>query len=143
MEIIQESHKNLNEKQEKVINEAREVIVSISKEFKDKEKEIGKELVGAETERRQKEKKELELTECKKCKKGKLRILYNKNLKRYFVACSNYPECKTTFTLPNGLVKKTDKICEHCGFPKLILIKKAKKPWEFCFNPDCPSRKNN
>lgn len=143
MEIIQESHKNLNEKQEKVINEAKEVIVSISKEFKDKEKEIGKELVGAETERRQKEKKELELTECKKCKKGKLRILYNKNLKRYFVACSNYPECKTTFTLPNGLVKKTDKICEHCGFPKLILIKKAKKPWEFCFNPDCPSRKNN
>ena len=143
MEIIQESHKNLNEKQEKVINEAREVIVSISKEFKDKEKEIGKELIGAETERRQEEKKELELTECKKCKKGKLRILYNKNLKRYFVACSNYPECKTTFTLPNGLVKKTDKICEHCGFPKLILIKKAKKPWEFCFNPDCPSRKNN
>ena len=143
MEIIQESHKNLNEKQEKVINEAKEVIVSISKEFKDKEKEIGKELVGAETERMQEEKKELELTECKKCKKGKLRILYNKNLKRYFVACSNYPECKTTFTLPNGLVKKTDKICEHCGFPKLILIKKAKKPWEFCFNPDCPSRKNN
>jgi DNA topoisomerase-1 len=143
MENILESKKNLNEKQEKVINEAKEVIISISKQFKEKEEKIGKELIEAETERRQEEKKDAELIECKKCKKGRLRILFNRNLKRYFVACSNYPECKNTFTLPNGLVKKTDKICEHCGFPKLILIKKAKRPWEFCFNPYCPSREQS
>jgi DNA topoisomerase-1 len=141
MESIQVSTKNLNEKQEKIITEAKEVITSISKEFKEKESKIGEELMGAETERRQIEKKEAELIECKKCGKGKLRILFNKNFKRYFVACSNYPECKTTFTLPNGLVKRTDKVCEACGWPKLLLIKKARRPWEFCFNPLCPSRK--
>jgi len=141
MNNIQESHKNLNEKQEKIVQEAKNIIIKISDEFRKKEKNIGEALIGAQAEQRENDRKEAELQECEKCKKGKLRILFNRNFKRYFVACSNYPECKTTFTLPNGLVKRTDKVCEQCGWPKLLLIKKARRPWEFCFNPTCPSKK--
>ena len=30
-----------------------------------------------------------------------------------------------------------DKICEECQFPKVLAIRKGKRPWEFCFNPAC------
>ena len=78
------------------------------------------------------------IIECPKCKKGKLRILFSRKTKRQFVACSAYPECRNTYTLPpNSLVRKTDKVCEECGWPKLMSLKKGKRPWEFCFNIDC------
>ncbi|MEM2933286.1 MAG: hypothetical protein QW622_03740, partial [Candidatus Pacearchaeota archaeon] len=52
-----------------------------------------------------------------------------------------YPECKTTFALPQfGLIKLSDKKCE-CGWPLLLLIRKGKPPWLFCLNPQCPTRK--
>ncbi|MEM3405396.1 MAG: DNA topoisomerase I [Candidatus Pacearchaeota archaeon] len=137
IENILESKKNLKEKQKKIIEEAKEVIKSIANQFKEKEKEIGQELNEAERKRNEKEKLENEIIDCKNCGKGKLRLLYNKKSKRYFVACSNYPECKITFTLPKGLIKKSQNLCEKCNLPKLILIKKRKKPWEFCFNPQC------
>ena len=41
------------------------------------------------------------------------------------------------------MIKKTDKKCEKCNFPLLMSIKKGKKPWIFCFNPNCQTRKNN
>ena len=59
-----------------------------------------------------------------------------------FLACSNYPECKTTFSLPNNVgVKATDKTCKECGLPIITLIKKGKKPQTVCINLDCPSKK--
>ena len=81
---------------------------------------------------------------CPTCKKGNLRILYNRASRRYFVACSAYPECKQTYSLPpNALIKKTDndKFCEFDQFPKLLAIRKGKRPWEFCFNPNCEIEK--
>jgi DNA topoisomerase-1 len=55
-----------------------------------------------------------------------------------FLACDAYPKCTQTFSLPPyGLVKKTEKTCE-CGFPVLMTIRKGKRPWEFCFNINCP-----
>ena len=32
-------------------------------------------------------------------------------------------------------------MCEECGFPKLISIKKGRRPWEFCFNPNCETNR--
>jgi len=80
--------------------------------------------------------------ECPKCRKGQLAIKYSPKFKREFIACNAYPECKTTFTLPpDSLIKKTDKTCKECTFPILMSIKRGKKPWFFCFNPVCPTRK--
>jgi len=141
MDAIVNLKKGQKEKEEKIIEEAKKTITKILEQFSQNETKIGKELVGANDEIIAQQKIENTLTKCPVCKKGNLRILYNKNYKRYFIGCSNYPECKTTFSLPPGLIKNTNKICEHCQFPKLLRIQKGKRPWEFCFNPECPERK--
>ncbi|MDP2628653.1 MAG: DNA topoisomerase [Nanoarchaeota archaeon] len=142
MEDIQKSKKDFEKKKEKVINEAKETIRKISEDFEKKEDKIGKELLQANNELIEKQKEENKLTICPVCKKGYLAITYSKKTRRYFVACNAYPECKTTYSLPpNGLIKKTDKICEGCGFPMLMLLKKGRKPWIFCFNRECPTNK--
>ncbi|MCX6748107.1 MAG: DNA topoisomerase, partial [Candidatus Pacearchaeota archaeon] len=137
---IERAKKGLEEKEEHIIKKAEVSIKKIAEDFKQHEDKIGKELVSATEENYKLERAENELNECPVCKKGKLRILFNKRFRRSFVACNSYPECKTTFSLPPGLIKKTDKICEACGFPMLLAIRKEKRPWMFCFNPNCKTR---
>ena len=49
---------------------------------------------------------------------------------------------RETFSLPpNSLIKKTEKLCEACGWPMLMSIRSGKKPWIFCFNPNCEKNK--
>jgi DNA topoisomerase-1 len=143
-EAILESKPNVNllEKEQKIINEAKTVIKEIAGEMKEKEKEIGKELLAANNNMWQQQKKDNELIECPVCKRGKLSIMYSKKTRKSFIACNSFPACKTTFSLPpNSLIKKANKICDLCNFPKLLAIRKAKRPWEFCFNPKCESNK--
>ncbi len=142
MDSITESQKNFQEKEERIINEAKETITKIAKDFEKNKKEIGQELVTAEAQLWEKEKEANKLNICPLCKKGTLAIMYSRKTRRSFVACNAYPECKKTYSLPpNGLIKKTDKICEFCGFPMLMRLSKGKHPWIFCFNPECESNK--
>jgi DNA topoisomerase-1 len=145
MDKIQNSKEDLAslEAEEKhVVEKAKKIIIDISKEFKQKEVEIGKELAsGLETLRKEQQEANT-LIQCPTCKKGNLRILFNRASHRYFVACSAYPDCKQTYSLPpNALIKKSDKICESCNFPKILAIRKGKRPWEFCFNINCEVNK--
>lgn len=144
VEKFQEGKNRLElEAKEKVIVEKVEKIISdISKEFKAKEGEIGKGILSGVEGLREAQREQNTLRTCPVCGKGDLRILYSGKVKKYFVACSNYPECRKTYSLPpNSYIKKADKECEDCGFPKLISLKKGKRPWEFCFNPECPSNR--
>lgn len=151
MESIQTAKKQLKEKSEKIIEDAEKTLRDIEKQFRKKEDKIGKELMDSINEIRDKEREENTLTKCPKCGKGNLRIMYNKASKRYFIACSAYPECRNTYTLPPyGLMKaayveingeKVNEKCPECSFPLMVAIKKGKRPWKFCFNPECPSRK--
>jgi len=142
MESIQQTKRNHKEKERKIIEKAKKTITEISKQFKKDEEEIGKELLKANIKLREEQKEENKLNICPVCKKGNLNVMYSKKTKRYFVACNKYPECKTTFSLPKyGLIKKTNKICEHCRFSMLMSIRKGKRPWIFCFNPQCPTNK--
>jgi len=151
MESIQTSKKQLKEKSEKIIKDAEKTLKEIEKQFREKEDEIGKELMKSVNHIRDKEREENTLTVCPKCGKGNLRIMYNKASKRYFIACSAYPECRNTYTLPPyGLMKpsiieingeKVNEKCPDCKFPLMLAIKKGKRPWKFCFNPECKSRK--
>jgi len=143
MNAIISLKKDQKVKEEKVINEAKVTITKIIKDMKKNEKKIGDELLKANDKVIEQQREENKLTQCPICKKGDLRILYNKNFKRYFIGCSNYPECKNTYSLPPGLIKNQNKLCEHCQFPKLLRIQKGKRPWEFCFNSECESRKKN
>lgn len=136
MEKIQNSKKNLQQKENEVIEKAKKIITKIAEEFKKKETKIGKELEEGLGELREAQKKASTLMPCPTCKKGELRILYSKKFRRYFVACNAYPECKQTYTLPpNALIKKTDKVSED-GLPILVAIRKGKRPWNFKFNPN-------
>ncbi len=140
MQEIQTTKKNLESKEHQIINGAKKVIAKISEEFKDNEDKIGGELLEAHKNLIEEERKKNKLTKCPVCKKGDLIIIYSRKTRKKFVACNQYPKCKTTFSLPqNGLIKKTDKICE-CGFPILMLIRKGKRPWFFCFNPNCSKK---
>lgn len=145
MEKMQESSievKSLESQEKSIVEKAKKIITDISKEFKQKEVEIGKELsTGLEILRKEQQEANT-LIQCPVCKKGSLRILFNRGSYRYFVACSAYPDCKTTYSLPpNALVKKSDKVCESCGFPKVMALRKGKRPWEFCFNVNCEVNK--
>lgn len=135
--------KDLDSKQKEVLELSKKTLENISEKFHKEEKEIGKELVKATEEAWKQEAIENELTECPACKIGKLTIKYSPKYRRKFIACNAYPKCKTTFTLPpSGTFKKTDKLCEHCKFPILMSLKRGKRPWFFCFNPECKSRKD-
>ena len=142
MEQIRISKKDLEKKEENVINEAKQAIIKIIENFKEKERDIGIELITANAELREQQKEENKLNICPICKKGDLAITYSRKTRRHFVACNAYPKCKTTFSLPpNSTIKKTDKICEECGFQMLMSLRRGKKPWIFCFNTACPTNK--
>ncbi|MBD3310188.1 DNA topoisomerase I [Candidatus Woesearchaeota archaeon] len=132
MEEIREGKKT----EEEVLSKAKEVLTKILDEFKQHQEKIGEGLA-----RTFKETRAVMETvgKCPNCKEGMLMIRKGKFGR--FVACDKYPECKTTFKLPaTGMVKPTDKTCEHCGHPMILMIRKRKKPQEVCINPDCPSK---
>ncbi len=133
-------------KEGKILDEAKKVIIKISKQFRKQEQKIGKILAEARIQAFKEERERNFLCLCPECKEGQLRILKSKRGKR-FAACNKYPECKTTFPLPQfGLIKVKEKNNEiekcECGLPKLLLLKKGKKPWTFCMNPRCYMKKS-
>jgi DNA topoisomerase I len=155
-ESITQAKKNLTNLQDIVFKEAKKTIIKISDDFKKNEIEIGKDLIKAVEKNYEKERQENTLGKCHTCNEGNLIILYNRKARRQFVACSAYPKCRQTYSLPpNGLVKpslikdenartsdeKINEKCEKCGFPLVISFRKGKKPWKFCFNPECETNK--
>ncbi|MBT3405389.1 DNA topoisomerase I [archaeon] len=142
MEKIRETKnkKNLIEKEQETLNQAKEKITQIAKDFEKNEKDIGKELLEANVKQREQQKIENKIIQCPKCKKGDLAINYSKKWKRSFIACDSYPNCKNTLSLPpNRTIKKTKQICKECQYPLLMALQPKKKPWIFCFNPKCPT----
>lgn len=132
MEQIQ----NKKKKEEEILEEAKKVLTKILKQFKENETKIGKELSKATKETRDQANL---VGKCPNCK-GNLRITYSKKNHSYFIACDQYPKCKTTFSVPKyALIKSTQKQCE-CGLPIVLVIRRGKRPFEFCINKDCPKK---
>jgi len=70
-------NKKLLEKEQNVINKSKEIITSITKDFKKNEKKIGEELIDASIKFREQQKRENTLIKCPKCKNGDLIINYS------------------------------------------------------------------
>ena len=135
-EIEMEKIRELKQKKEEILDEAKDAITKIIADFKKHEKEIGEELSKAN---RETQDEMAFIGICPACKEGNLTIRRGKF--GSFVACNRYPNCKTIFSLPkNAFIKPAKKNCETCGFPMVLAIKKAKRPMEFCLNPKCPSK---
>jgi len=118
------------------LEEAKEQLIGILKDFDKEAQVIGEELLASFKETRD---EMTTLGPCHNCKEGLIQI--RRGRFGAFAACNKYPDCKTTFSLPkNALLKPAKKMCEVCGMPMVIVIKKAKRPQEFCINKECKSK---
>ena len=124
-----------------VLSEAENNLGKVLREFKEKQKEIGAELVETiDAERNRKRK----LGPCDKCEEesredGILQIIKNNGSR--FVGCTNYPDCENTYPLPNnGTINSSDKECETCGKPMIFVERKNNKDYSMCIDPDCASK---
>jgi len=78
---------------------------------------------------------------CPNCGSN-LRVVRAKKSRKKFAGCSNYPECTTTYPLPqSGTLTPTGEVCADCGSPKVRLVNKGRRPWVFCLDPDCLTKK--
>lgn len=134
MEEIQAQKKQ----REEVVEEGKNVLGKILKDFKKEEKEIGNELKEAvgETQRQASE-----LGNCNKCEGGK--IVLRRGKFGLFAACNRYPDCKNTFSVPkNALIKPADKACTFCKTPIITVIRKGRRPFDMCLTQNCESKKD-
>ena len=142
MDKILTSKKDLEAKEEHVKEKAKHTITEITKQFEKEGEKIGEELVKAQEEERANQKEKNKIMPCPVCGRGSLAITYSKKNRRFFIACDAYPDCKTTYSLPPyGSIRRTESKCWKCGFPLLMSVSKGKRPWTFCFNPQCPTNK--
>jgi DNA topoisomerase I len=132
MEKIRKKHMS----GEQVLEESKQVLAKIIEKFKLHMKSIGEDLSEANHEAI---KIATTIGKCPNCEAGQL-VLRNGKFGK-FVACNNYPDCKTTYAIPRiGQVKPTEKKCETCGMPIIYTRRPNKAPQEFCINPDCSTR---
>lgn len=113
---------------EAVIAEARKELTGIFKEFKEREEEIGKVIYTGLKETMD---KKSVVGVCPACG-GELRIIRSRQTKKQFVGCSKYPECRTTYPLPQkGKIIPTEEVCT-CGAPVIKVNGR-----NYCLNPEC------
>ena len=77
---------------------------------------------------------------CPKCGQS-LRVIRSKKTKKRFVGCEGYPDCSTTYPLPQrGTVMSMGKQCPECETPMVKVIVPRRRPWKLCLDPDCPTK---
>jgi len=123
LEKIQEGKKNPKE----ILKKNIEIVKESALSFKEKEKEIGKELLEEKEKSKEKDIEEKTIKECE-CG-GKLIIKESKQGKK-FIACTNWPKCKKVYSLPEHkrLLKSKCKICNA----RLFSLKNKGKYCVFC-----------
>ncbi|GAB6102092.1 DNA topoisomerase I [Thermococcus atlanticus] len=145
---------------EKVIDESKEQLMKILKEFRAREEEIGRELVkrliedrnGDKNTKKKKAVKELSEEEereikreadrkvivvgkCPKCG-GDLVVRYNRRTGKRFVGCSNWPKCNVTYPLlQRGQIIPTNRTC--CDGAPVVKIREKGREYEICLDMNC------
>ncbi|WP_456396260.1 DNA topoisomerase I [Thermococcus sp.] len=145
---------------DKVIDESKEQLMKILKEFRAREEEIGRELVkrliedrnGDKNTKKKKAVKELSEEEereikreadrkvivvgkCPKCG-GDLVVRYNRRTGKRFVGCSNWPKCNVTYPLlQRGQIIPTNRTC--CDGAPVVKIREKGREYEICLDMNC------
>ena len=123
------------ETQEEVVNKSRDILAGVMHLLENSRDEVASEI-------RNGIKEDRVLGTCPSCGSN-LRIVKAKKSKKRFVGCSAYPECTTTYPLPQtGTITPTGEICPDCGSPKVRAVNKGRRPWIFCLDPSCPAKKD-
>ncbi len=122
------------ETQVEVVNKSRDILAEVMYLLENSRDEVAAEI-------RNGIKEDRILGSCPSCGSN-LRMVKAKKSKKRFVGCSGYPECTTTYPLPQtGTIMPTGENCPDCGSPKVRALNKGRKPWTFCLDPSCPSKK--
>ena len=122
-------------KPEEVLQTAKKHLEEVLKKFKKHEQDIGKELLAAERETQDSR----SLVGRKPDGEGFL--LIKKSRYGQFIGSSNYPEDKTTFSLPKGAYNEpAHKKCPWCKYPLVHTKRKRRGKQLHCFNPECESK---
>jgi DNA topoisomerase-1 len=133
MEAIQEGKRD----KEEVIAKARTELDKVLGKFRQHQLDIGKQL--AESYRITQLKQRI-MGKCSKCG-GDLKVIVSRATHKRFVGCSNYPDCKNSFPLPQaGFIVSLGKVCEQCGTPMIQVNRAGMRPYRMCILPDCPSK---
>jgi DNA topoisomerase-1 len=131
MSLIADGKKTLNE----TVKESRKMLTNVMKTLeKDKEK-IKNNIQNALKEQNM-------VGNCPDC--GKNLVIRRSKKDKRFVGCSGFPDCKKTYSLPqSGGITTTNKSCNKCNTPIVIVKMKDKKAWNLCLNPECSGKKSN
>jgi len=131
---------NGKKKREEVLNEAKKIVTEICKEFKQKEKDIGRALTAALISSHE---KQSTLGTCPKCG-GTLRVFVMRGKGTRFVGCENYKKgCSFSAPLPkSGTIIPTGKTCEHCNTPIIQVSRPGARPFRMCLDIQCPTKKD-
>jgi len=129
------------EKKEQVLAKAIEILEPVLEKLKNNEKEIGKQLANAI---RKAKLEERIIGTCHACGSGNTIILHSRKTGKRFLGCTNYftQQCTASFPLPQkGTLKPLNRNCHSCGWPLIQVRTKERRPWNLCYNPSCPSKK--
>ena len=124
-----------DEAKEDVVDRSRKMLKDVMANLQNEKDEISQEI-------KKGIKEDLIIGKCmgENCE-GNLIVRTSRKTKKRFVGCNAYPECRTTFSLPQkGYLVTTREECKHCGYPMVKIINKGRKPWDLCINPDCPGK---
>ena len=119
---------------ETVLENGRRTLSDILGKFKENEEKIGQELSKSMYISR---KKASSVGECDLCSKEM--TIINLKYGNKFIGCSGYPDCKNTWPLPRGKIKKTGK-CGECGRSILTVTPDSGKKYRLCVYPKCPTK---
>ncbi|RJQ32982.1 MAG: DNA topoisomerase I [Actinobacteria bacterium] len=122
-----------NEKKEKVVERSRQMLAEVMISLEKQKEELSKDI-------REGIRVDKILGACPNCGQP-LRVIRAKKSKKRFVGCTGYPDCSTSFPLPQkGEVISLGEKCEHCNSPKIKVITKGYRPWVLCLDPNCPTK---
>ena len=112
------------------------MLVDILEEFRKNEKEIGKRLLEGLIEAREDANR---LGICPKCGND-LRVMRART-GNYFVGCRGYPNCNNMYPLPRmAKIQAVGKVCDKCNTPFILVIRKGRRSFRMCLNPNCPTK---
>ncbi|MCL6472303.1 MAG: DNA topoisomerase I [Firmicutes bacterium] len=116
-----------------VVGRSRQMLADIMQALNEKKEELGEEIrAGIRTDKI--------VGKCLKCGSD-LKIIRAKKSRKRFVGCTNYPECNTSYPLPQyGEIIALGETCDACGSPKVKVLAGKGRPWILCINPQCPTK---
>ncbi len=131
----EEMEKIIEEKQkpEAIIDDAKGFLDKTLTKFKKHETKIGQTLGKSHIETQDK------LSYLGKCPECDGNLHMRRGRFGMFAACSKYPDCKVTASLPAGKIESLNKECETCSWPMIKLIK-VRSARDLCLNINCKTR---